>query len=25
MTPGPDREAGEIAEYMVFIWDDEQS
>src|SRR5215469_9677856 len=25
MTPGPDREAGEVAEYMVFIWDDEQS
>src|SRR5262249_60416268 len=20
MTPGPDREAGEMAEYMVFIW-----
>ena len=25
MTPGPDREAGEMAEYMVLIWDDEQS
>src|SRR5215472_8552481 len=25
MTPGPDREAGEMAGYMVFIWDDEQS
>ena len=25
MTPGPDSEAGEMAEYVVFIWDDEQS
>jgi len=25
MTRGPDGEAGEMAEYMVFIWDDEQS
>jgi hypothetical protein len=25
MMPGPDGEAGEMAEYMVFIWDDEQS
>src|SRR6516165_2931107 len=25
MTPGPGREEGEMAEYMVFIWDDEQS
>jgi hypothetical protein len=25
MMPEPDGEAGEMAEYMVFIWDDEQS
>src|SRR6516225_9560313 len=25
MTRGPDGEAGEMAEYVVFIWDDEQS
>ena len=25
MTPAPDREADEMAEYIVFIWDDEQS
>ena len=25
MTRGPDGEAGEMAEYVVFIWDDERS
>ena len=24
MRPGPDHEASEMAEYMMFIWDDEQ-